>query len=66
MDLLTKYIQYVEKEIGGVCPFTDKDRVRMYHIGFLQAVLARLLLEDNRNFHIFNKILEEVENGSKK
>lgn len=66
MDLLTRYMQYVEKEVGGVCPFTDKDRVRMYHIGFMQAVLARLLLEDNRNLHIFQKIIEEVEDGSKK
>ena len=65
MDLLTRYMKYVEKEIGDVCPFTDKDRVRMYHIGFMQAVLARLLLEDNRNLHIFQKIIEEVEDGSK-
>ena len=66
MDLLTRYMQYVEKEVGGVCPFTDMDRVRMYHIGFMQAVLARLLLEDNRNLHIFQKIIEEVKDGSKK
>ena len=66
MDLLTRYMEYVEKEVGGVCPFTDKDRVRMYHIGFMQAVLARLLLEDNRNLHIFQKIIEAVEDGSKK
>ena len=59
-------MEYVEKEVGGVCPFTDKDRVRMYHIGFMQAVLARLLLEDNRNLHIFQKIIEAVEDGSKK
>ena len=54
-----KYIKYIEQSIDEVCPYEDANHQRLYHIGFMQAVLARLMSEDSRNIEIFKKIIEK-------
>ena len=55
-----KYIKYISESIDDVCPYDDPSRQRLYHIGFMQAILARLMQEDNRNFHIFKNTIERL------
>ena len=55
-----KYIKYISDSIDDVCPYDDAGRQRLYHIGFMQALLARLMQEDNRNFHIFKNTIERL------
>ena len=66
MDNKERYIKYIGESIDDVCPYGDAIRQRMYHIGFMRAIIARLMLEDNRNYYIFKKTIEEVLDGSKK
>jgi len=58
-----KYIKYISESIDDVCPYDDPSRQRLYHIGFMQAILARLMTEDNKNFQTFKRIVKELENG---
>lgn len=60
-----KYIKYIEQNIDDVCPYEDADRQKLYHIGFMQAVLSRLLLEDNRNLEIFKTTIQRIKDGRK-
>ena len=60
-----KYIKYISESIDNVCPYDDANRQRLYHIGFMQAILARLMREDSKNLHIFKQTIEKVEDGRK-
>ena len=57
---------YIERKIHSICPHEDKNLQLVYHIGFLQAMLVRMMINDSKNIDLFNKVIEEVENGSKK
>jgi hypothetical protein len=61
-DYKTKLVQYVAKTIDDVCPYEEKDLQRMYHLGFMQGFIAELILQDNKNLHLFKKIIEESKN----
>ena len=53
------------RSIDDVCPYDDAGRQRLYHIGFMQALLARLMVDDNRNLNEFKKVIQEIKDGSK-
>ena len=57
---------YIERSVCNVCPYEDKDLQVAYQVGFLQGVMIRMILMDNKNLSLFKKIVEENKNGSKK
>ena len=47
-DHKKKLVQFVAKSIDNVCPYEDVNLQRMYHLGFMQAFIAEMILQDNK------------------
>ena len=62
-DYQEKLRLYIERSIQNVCPYEDKDLQVAYQVGFLQGVMIRMILMDNKNLSLFKKIVEENKNG---
>lgn len=55
-----KYIDYVQQSINTVCPYEQGHERTLYHAGFMAAVLADLMLNDNINFYKFKQRIDEL------
>ena len=61
-DYKKNLVQFLAKSIDDVCPYKDSHLQRLYHLGFMQSFISELILQDNKNLHIFKKIIEELKN----
>jgi hypothetical protein len=59
-DYSKKLVQYLAKSIDDVCPYEDANLQRLYHLGFMQGFIAKMIIQDNKNLHIFQKVIEEL------
>jgi len=54
-------VNHIAASIDSICPYSDSQRQRLYHIGFLQAQLAEAMLDDNRHYYRFLERIRELE-----
>jgi hypothetical protein len=65
-DYKEKLRIYIERSIHDVCPYEDKNLQLIYHIGFLQGFLVRMMLRDSKVVDLFKRVIEDNKSGSKK
>jgi len=53
---------YIGRSVQDVCPYEDKNLQLAYQLGFMQGVMVRMILMDNKNLSLFKKIIEENKN----
>jgi len=53
---------YIARSVQDVCPYEDKNLQLAYQLGFMQGVMVRMILMDNKNLSLFKKIIEENKN----
>jgi hypothetical protein len=58
-----KILLYIQRSVQNVCPYEEKDLQVAYQLGFMQGVMVRMILMDNKNLSLFKKIIEENKNG---
>ncbi len=57
-----QYRRAISELIESVCPYRDAPRQRIYHIGFLQSLLAEIYEEDPRQFHLLKRKIMALRN----
>ena len=59
-------VNHIAASIDSICPYSDSQRQRLYHIGFLQAQLAEVMLDDSKHYHRFAQRIRELERRQSK
>jgi hypothetical protein len=57
-----QYRKAIAELVESVCPYQDAPRQRIYHIGFLQSLLAEIYEEDPSSFQRLKRKIMALRN----
>jgi hypothetical protein len=64
-ELIKKYSHYIGQQIEKINPYDNRTaKYALYELGLLRAVLARCMLNDNKNSTIFDQVINSIDRRS--